>query len=237
LKTPRLSAIELASLSLAALENAQGLLEDARLLLASGRSARAYSLAALALEEYAKHVMTLAAIGRVVSEPDYWSRFWRRFRDHSEKADLGKMMVSEWGLSFVYTDERLEADVRAALLGKTRALYVDWADDGLALPWEAVTTSQATELIQEVGQWIEVAQGIFAGASAERLARIGSSPDVVEWMAQWNQALGAEGDDWAARSQALLASWASRADRRSSGLRTPRPPDTPVQRRAGERKQ
>ena len=184
MKTPRLAPTELATLSLAALENGKGLLDDAQLLLANGRSARAYSLAALALEEYAKHVMALSAIGRTISEPGYWPRFWRRFRDHSEKIDLGKMMVSEWGLSLVYTDQRLEADVKAALLRKTRGLYVDWTDGGLSLPNEAVTASQASELIQEVRAWIEVARIVFDGATAEQLARIMSSPEIRERMAQ-----------------------------------------------------
>ena len=48
------SRAELADCAVAAARNAQGLLTDAELLAASGRSGRAYSLAALAVEEAGK---------------------------------------------------------------------------------------------------------------------------------------------------------------------------------------
>jgi AbiV family abortive infection protein len=52
---------EVAAFAIAAARNAQGLLQDAELLAGSGRTARAYSLAALAIEECGK-AMSLAAL-------------------------------------------------------------------------------------------------------------------------------------------------------------------------------
>jgi HEPN superfamily AbiV-like protein len=51
----------LAACAIAAARNAQGLLQDAELLAGSGRTARAYSLAALAVEECGK-AMDLTAL-------------------------------------------------------------------------------------------------------------------------------------------------------------------------------
>jgi AbiV family abortive infection protein len=55
------SRAELAACAIAAARNAQGLLQDAELLAGSGRTARAYSLAALAVEECGK-AMDLTAL-------------------------------------------------------------------------------------------------------------------------------------------------------------------------------
>jgi AbiV family abortive infection protein len=163
---------ELASLSLAALRNAEGLLDDAALLLGNHRPARAYSLAALALEEYAKHIMVFSAIRRTIIEPGYWPRFWKRFRDHSEKVDLGQMIVSDWGLSFTYTDERLRTDIETALRTKLRGLYVDWTDTGLSEPVVAVTAEAATALIADVGCWVAVSAKLFEGMDGAGAARV-----------------------------------------------------------------
>jgi AbiV family abortive infection protein len=177
---PRLSSIQLAIIALAALRNSEELLADARLLLRHGRAARAYSLAALALEEWAKHIITASAIQRTAASADYWPRFWKRFRDHSAKADLGTMLASDWGLSFTYTDERLQADIDLALRTKLLGFYVDWTEAGLSEPALAVTPEAASDLIEQIGVWIAMSTQLFDGVEPDQLARAKDIPS--DWL-------------------------------------------------------
>src|SRR3989442_2589930 len=68
----------------AAIENADQLIDDAKLLLKNGRYARAFSLAVLAEEETAKVLLLIGSL-TTTRRPQGWSKFWKRFRSHNAK--------------------------------------------------------------------------------------------------------------------------------------------------------
>jgi AbiV family abortive infection protein len=71
--------------SLAALENAQQLIQEATLLLSHGHHARAYFLAVAAIEECGKAYTTHEGRGRDLSNPAVASRLQKSIADHHQK--------------------------------------------------------------------------------------------------------------------------------------------------------
>lgn len=68
----------------AAVENADELIKDAKLLFDKERYARAFSLCVLAEEETAKVVLLMGSI-TMSRNPKGWKSFWKMFRSHSSK--------------------------------------------------------------------------------------------------------------------------------------------------------
>jgi AbiV family abortive infection protein len=69
----------------AALVNAQALLEEATLLLAHGKYARAYFLSASTIEEAGKAVQAFEGLGKNLKDPAVTQRLKLQFEDHSQK--------------------------------------------------------------------------------------------------------------------------------------------------------
>jgi AbiV family abortive infection protein len=83
----------------ACLENARGLIEDALVLLESGRTARAVALGILALEEgdKIKRVFRIA----LMTDPTAIKREWAAFRDHRPKLSSSLSLLTHGGFSIV----------------------------------------------------------------------------------------------------------------------------------------
>ena len=115
--------------AIASLENARRLADDARLLVDNGRFPTGHAVAVLALEELGKHVMCVAAGGRMLAEPEYASGFASRFRSHLAKLKNARILINSLEATGIDDDisrlSRLEAESslardkgRAVLKGK-----------------------------------------------------------------------------------------------------------------------
>jgi AbiV family abortive infection protein len=83
--------------------NARDLIEDAELLRRKNRNARAFSLAALALEELGKIPMLYDMAFYSPHDEARWKKFWKAFRRHQVKqhviGEYGKMLMVPLGQS------------------------------------------------------------------------------------------------------------------------------------------
>ena len=151
---PSITASQLTAIAGASLLNASDLVDDAELLLAGGRSARAHALAVLALEEIGKHVMTIAAITRSRMEPDYWDAFQSRFNSHRAKLRTARLMIQALRASGI--EQQLAAlddvvsEANADQVAKLRGLYVDYDHEGRVLDPRVISTTQAETLTADV---------------------------------------------------------------------------------------
>lgn len=131
------------------LENAAELVEEATLLLANNRFARAYSLAHLACEEMAKIPMLVRAgadtiRGRTVD----WKKLDRRFRSHKEK------IAGSFHIDYLI-DPRMENDEDIKFLQeslarvgdfnkmKNESLYVTFVGNSFVKPSEVINADLA----------------------------------------------------------------------------------------------
>lgn len=160
----------LGRLARATLDNAVGLLGDARVLADCGRNPRSYALAILAAEEFGKH---LSVVG-VASVPDDhtidWAKFWRNFASHKAKygvalAAITSAVPRETSALFrSQFSEQVEEDQTA----KFRALYVDLVDDLIVGPSD-VTPALASEAIRVVGEMVGMWAKHWDGVDLEGL--------------------------------------------------------------------
>jgi AbiV family abortive infection protein len=146
--------LQLQEVANAAADNCETLLVDAELLFRAGRHARAHALAALAFEEFGKHVISVAALVRR-NEVGFWQKYWRRFRSHSDKLRNARLAVQFFGVwdEFELPDflDRLEEYARADNVRKLRGLYVDVDEHGVVTrPEQAITREEAEGLIADV---------------------------------------------------------------------------------------
>jgi len=150
---------QLATAAHAALDNCEALLEDAQLLLAADRPARAHALAALAVEEFGKHLMCVAHLVRERdSEADRY--FLRAFRDHRKKLRNALLQIDVIAHATRDTLDRLMADLSERIqheaVQKLRGLYVDLDLEGLvSRPDASVTLEDARELLGDVEALLE----------------------------------------------------------------------------------
>src|SRR5262252_8992967 len=115
---------ELADCAIAAARNAQGLLDDAELLAASSRKARAYSLAALAVEECGK-ALDLCTLTAMPDKLRARAPVGRMLQSHQLKM-VGGLMIST--VSFVSLGPRLDA-MTDAELAQTMSTLDEPADE------------------------------------------------------------------------------------------------------------
>jgi AbiV family abortive infection protein len=115
---------ELAACAIAAARNAQGLLQDAELLAGSGRTARAYSLAALAVEECGK-AMDLTALAVMPAKLRAQAPVGRMLEWHQLKLVGGLLMAAVPLASVAF---RL-ADMPTAELAQTLSIMHAPADE------------------------------------------------------------------------------------------------------------
>jgi AbiV family abortive infection protein len=105
-------------------------------------------LANIAVEELGKYLMIIGAIGQVLKGQMDWKRFWKRFREHTEKS--GNILAFDVMLdSFISTDNTLRKlqktyqDARHLEDEKLGSLYVDSNLNKFHLPMESVNEAIA----------------------------------------------------------------------------------------------
>jgi AbiV family abortive infection protein len=132
------------------ISNAEDLVEDARVLLAAGRVARAFTLSHLAREELAKvPMMCRVGIQVLAGIPSDWAKFWKRFRDHKEKLrvdTVAQVTALAWRFGEC-APELLAAAMPAAIDAKNDrknySLYVSFTASGFVAPRDVISRHAA----------------------------------------------------------------------------------------------
>lgn len=140
--------------------NSKSLLDEAEVLFARERWARAAALAILAVEESGKahlcHVWAFHVLPTVPdrTNPVAWRDFWDGFTDHSGKIDVWLSRVD--GLGGCTETGAWEREAKTTHLSKLACLYVDFA-----LPERSVS---APELVSEddAQQFMDIAREALA---------------------------------------------------------------------------
>jgi AbiV family abortive infection protein len=182
------------------LDNGLDLIRDAELLFSSARYPRAFALAHLACEEFAKLPMLVRAGGELAAGVKVdWAKLTKRLSSHAHK--LNSINISEYALSPL----RGKGTVRKffdALAGSKRqnalknaCLYSDLVGDSFKKPSDLITEADAKACIErarQLAEWFakveEVTRGKLAsvvGSSdwktfGERVQRIIANKDVTE---------------------------------------------------------
>jgi len=155
-RSGELSEDQVASAVVSYLKNGNGLLSDARLLIANSRTERGTALSVLALEELAKIKIIIETFLRFSHgvEPEAWRKYWKSGGSHKAKQEqilaYGKIIRASYDgdpihgryLYRHYTpDEALE---KLDWL-KQSSLYVDIRDDGVHAPKASENSIKATD--------------------------------------------------------------------------------------------
>ncbi len=162
-----LSTVELGAVAEAALLNSLALLEDADLLAEHAHCPRSFDLAVLAGEEFGKVMMCLGALGHPeASDGNFWDEFWDRFVDHKPKYE------NVFGLAASFIDDprivedlrrRVGDHMRADQERKLDALYVDYRNAALKLPWVLVNEHDVRAILTVFGTtirtWVKTSGG------------------------------------------------------------------------------
>jgi AbiV family abortive infection protein len=174
---PLPSADELTRLANAALENAGGLIEDARILLTAKRWPRAFALAVLSAEEYGKFFLCVTSIPYAVSDEAtrlaYQRKFWKHFLSHNLKntayagqhvdsqdwGPVGSKGDAAWKKAWNERGNAVERDQD----DKFAALYVDFAAGTVHTPAARITEHRAHQAVNQVSTMVSQAHGLFAG--------------------------------------------------------------------------
>ena len=136
------------------LDNARELVEEAELLLANRRFARAYALSQLACEEMAKIPMLIRAATDTLMGLEFdWPKLWKRLRSHHAK--ISGILFIDW-----LVDPNVDGDADLKRLKedlanvanynklKNWSLYVDFSDDEFWKPSELVSEDSATAFVK-----------------------------------------------------------------------------------------
>ena len=139
----------------ACVANAEALLDDARLLLNNGRSARAFALAFTAYEEIGKSQVVADAYYGIVSP----SELKDAFRKHDLKAAyVGRTVRLEQpsGTAAEATIEYDAVDARQLFEARQCSLYVDFGPDySPAIPVDSIDRDRAEQMIETVARELE----------------------------------------------------------------------------------
>jgi AbiV family abortive infection protein len=171
---------------LKALQNATDLISDAECLFKDGRWARSVFLSQIAIEELGKYLIIMGAIGNLIAGQIKWSKFWKRFANHREKA--GNIFLFDAALSpfqkqqeIVKNFEKADTDANEFLKEKVSSLYVDFRNDQFLLPMDVVDEGSAKRAIEnakavlaffEFGEKHVFSKADFGGLSASTLQKI-----------------------------------------------------------------
>jgi AbiV family abortive infection protein len=142
-----LSVEELRLLALKAHANAVELVNEAELLLQHGHYARCCFLSQIAGEEFGKSFMALTFIPRVGLKKADWSKFWRRFRSHKDKAQgihFFENFASHYELE---PPERIVETVSMMETGKMLSLYTEQIQEGALAPSDWVKEEMAANAL------------------------------------------------------------------------------------------
>jgi AbiV family abortive infection protein len=175
---------DLAACAIAAARNAQGLLQDAELLAGSGRTARAYSLAALAVEECGK-AMDLTALTVMPEGLRARAPVGRMLEWHQLKlvgglltavvplSGLTLRLASMPAAELAQTLSILDAPADEADVLKRRGFYVDMDRSGRTREPSEIT---AQEVESQLGRARKAAASVFVLLGADARARLASPP-------------------------------------------------------------
>ncbi|TZF81966.1 AbiV family abortive infection protein [Cognatilysobacter lacus] len=158
-----MSVSDLHGLRLAILSNAIELTDEAEILVAHQRWARAFLLAHFAIEEMGKIPMVVGIIGRIMKgEPVDWRKTRRRLSDHKAKISSQNMHFYMFGLDIdLLRDSDLEwlkdADGRVgdSYQFKNAATYVDSRENSPSTPATAITQDMAEHLVAFAGRCVQ----------------------------------------------------------------------------------
>lgn len=174
-----LSVEEVEAARVKVLENARELVEDAELLLDSGRFPRAYGIAHLACEEMAKIPMLVrAATDTLRGEEFDWAHLGRRLRSHVAKTRA--ILLTDY---MVDPDMDGDADLKRLREDLERlsqynqlknwSLYTDFSGGSCHKPSEVISESLATSLV-------ELARGRLTFFETVELPTQGKIEEIVE---------------------------------------------------------
>ncbi|WP_406630016.1 AbiV family abortive infection protein [Amycolatopsis sp. WGS_07] len=208
----RLTRPQLMALAQAALDNAVGLLDDARILLEMRRWPRACSLAVLAAEEYGKfYLSVVTALQLKTATTEIWTKFWKDFGGHQPKYTnlIGQFVDSQdWGPVGGPGDaEWLNAwnsrSQRAADSDKLKqkGFYVD-VDRGtgaVLTPTQSIDEDSAIQQVETVESVVRRHAALFSGG----LTSLATPPPEFERFWEEAKALKAAGEPSRADAAAL----------------------------------
>ena len=203
---------DLITLIQASLRNSASLLDDARLLLGSGRAPRAHALATLALEEIGKAFLCMLALlpmpiafYGVKSGDD----FWAAWREHTDKL--------AWALGFrefllleppgpaEQAFNRLRAAVSDGHLRKLRGFYVDY--DGQVLEPGEISPAEAEQIIADTRLLLDIADRTWLDDGLrDRIteALAGHAEELAEMLASVGRAVTEDTDGTLTRYRAVI---------------------------------
>jgi AbiV family abortive infection protein len=194
---------ELAACAVAAARNADGLLDDAELLAVAGRTARAYSLAALAVEECGK-ALELSTLAVMSEKLRARAPVGRMLQSHQLKMVGGLLitMLPPPGMpstiealtdaELTETMSTLEEPADEADRLKRRGFYVDMDRNRRIREPSEITESELTSQLGLARQAAASAQGLLRPDAQSRMTN--PPADVVDLTQELVNALNAAGD-------------------------------------------
>jgi AbiV family abortive infection protein len=193
---------DLLTLVQACLHNAEDMLADARLLIASGRAPRAHALAALAFEEIGKACVCILPL--IPDTSEYFGLksegdFWKAWSNHEDKLAWARgflsLLIRNPAPPVAEAISRLASTASADHLRKMRGLYVDYAAGIVLLPSD-ITLAEASALADDVQAVLEVAIQAWCHDQLRERAEVlrAFPPDLQEMMARARQAVAVDPD-------------------------------------------
>lgn len=181
LKVEALTPKDAGDLAAACFTNAQSLLRDAQVLFDSGRHSSAAAWGILAAEEYGKALLCCYAITLRGDDETSWRTFWNQWRSHPMKLELAAGRLVDVVMSGLPAEEgddvwhqaygQLAEHVRRINRGKQAAIYVDWQDGSVVVPF--VAEYEVRLLLDQIETVLGVDHRFWGQQDlAERLARI-----------------------------------------------------------------
>lgn len=155
-RSGELNEDQVASAVVSYLKNGNGLLSDARLLIANSRTERGTALSVLALEELAKIKIIIETFLRFSHgvEPDSWRKYWKSGGSHKAKQEqilaYGKIIRASYDGDpihgrYLYRHYAPDEALEKLDWLKQSSLYVDIRDDGVHAPKASKNSIKATD--------------------------------------------------------------------------------------------
>ena len=134
----------------ASLVNAQTLIEEAALLLANGRYARAYFMAVSAVEEAGKAVQAFEGLGKNLRDPAVTHRLKKQFENHSQKVTSA---FSPWLQATPAIREQIKDFVKMMVdlsFGREASMYTDIHAEKLIVttPQKQISKKAASDCVR-----------------------------------------------------------------------------------------
>lgn len=167
------------------IENAAGLIEEARLLFDKNRFPRCFSLCVLAIEEIGK--IEVVARGALIRQTDgeKWKRFKKNFKSHEMKQAHAIVMHFAQVLKSEGSDrlrQRLRSSGRFTLdRAKQLGLYVDLVDDRFVSPHAMISKKLAREALNRAEETVRLYDGLPKGKNLELFLAEFQKSALDEW--------------------------------------------------------